>query len=67
MYKIIDPEGIIIGVYETRDVIPNKLANRAYSYYYPKEECIIVEVTDPKDIKRLLPSLEAYKKELNND
>lgn len=58
MVKVIDPDGIIIGVYESSKDVPKKIPNRMHSYYYPKSECNIVEVTDPKDIKRLLPSLE---------
>lgn len=55
MVKVLDPDGIIIGVYESRQDVPKKIPNRFYTYYYPKSECQIVEVTDPKDMQ---PSLE---------
>lgn len=58
LVKVISPEGDIIGVYKSVSDVPNRIPNRMHSYYYPKRECNIVEVTDPKDIKRLLPSLE---------
>lgn len=58
MVKVLDPDGIIIGVYESKEDVPNTIPNRMFSYYYPKEECDIVEVIDQKDYQRLLPSLQ---------
>ena len=63
MVKVLDPEGIIIGVYDSADEVPNKVFNRMCSYAYPKEECDIVEVTDEREQKRLLPSLEMTRSE----
>jgi len=63
MVKVLDPDGIIIGVYETAADVPDLIPNRTHSYHYPKEECDVVEVVDPHDIKRLLPSLQRAKSE----
>lgn len=63
MVKVLDPDGVIIGVYETVADVPKKLWNRMCSYQYRRSDCSIVEVTDPKDYARLLPSLQEYKKE----
>ncbi len=58
MVKVLDPsDGVIIGVYEKAEDVPEHCPNRMYSYYYPREDCEIVEVTDPKEQARLLPSL----------
>ena len=53
MVKVLDPDGIIIGVYNSNKDVPDHTPNRLCSYYYPKEECDIVEVTDHKDYQRL--------------
>jgi hypothetical protein len=58
MVKVLDPDGIIIGVYESADDVPKKIPNRMHSYSFSRAECDIVEVTDPKDYQRLLPSLQ---------
>lgn len=57
MVKVIDPEGSIIGVYESRRQVPKRIWNRMHSYQYPRSACNIVEVTDPKEQERLRPSL----------
>ena len=57
MVKVLDPDGVIIGVYESKDDVPRKIWNRFHTYAYPKSACDIIEVTDPKDIQRLTPSL----------
>lgn len=66
MVKVLDPDGVIIGVYESRKDVPKKLPNRMYSYFYPRSACDIVEVTDPKDRERLLPTLERCMSELRD-
>lgn len=57
MVKVLDPDGVIIGVYASAHAVPDKVPNRMASYWYPRAACDIVEVTDPKDVERLLPSL----------
>ena len=57
MVKVLDPDGVIIGVYEKREDVPERLPNRFHTYVYPTEDLDIVEVTDPRDQQRLLPSL----------
>jgi hypothetical protein len=58
MVKVLDPEGIIIGVFESKADVPKRLPNRMCSHFYRRSECDIVEVTDPEDYRRLLPSLQ---------
>lgn len=57
MVKVIDPEGTIVGVYENAYDVPDEIPNRMGNFDYPKSECRIMEVTDPKDYQRLLPCL----------
>lgn len=63
MVKVLDPDGVIIGVYETAADVPKKLWNRMCSHQYRRSDCDIVEVTDPKDHARLLPSLQKKEKQ----
>jgi len=58
MVKVLDPDGIIIGVFESRADVPKRLPNRMSSHFYRRSDCQILEVTDPKDYARLLPSLQ---------
>ncbi len=58
MVKVLDPDGTIIGVFENAADVPACIPNRMHTYYFPKEECGILDVTDPKDYQRLLPSLQ---------
>lgn len=67
MVKVLDPEGIIIGVYEIAKDVPAKLPNRWCTYWYPKSHLEIVEVTDPKDQQRLQKTLERFMNELRRD
>ncbi len=64
MVKVLDPDGVIIGVFETRADVPKRLSNRMCSHFYRRAECDIIEVTDPKDYQLLLPSLQ--KKEVDD-
>ena len=57
MVKVLDPSGVIIGVFASAADVPDEIPNRMYTYSYPKDACQIVEVTDPIDYARLLPSL----------
>lgn len=62
MVKVLDPEGVIIGVYECAEDVPDRVPNRWLSYYYPRGELDIIEVPpDSKDYQRLLPSLRKAK------
>lgn len=63
MVKVLDPDGVIIGVYESRKDVPKRIPNRMYSHHYRRSECDIVEVTDAKDYQRLLPSLQKANKD----
>jgi hypothetical protein len=58
MVKVLDPDGVIIGVYESKTDVPKRIPNRMHSHYYRRSECDIVEVTDDKDYQRLLPSMQ---------
>ncbi len=64
MVKVLDPDGDIIGVYETAADVPEKVPNRWGNYHYPREDLEVVEVSDEKDRLRLLPTMQQCMGEL---
>ena len=63
MVKVIDPDGIVIGVYESMANVPLNIPSRFCTHSFSREDCEIVEVTDPKDMERLRPTMERLKRE----
>jgi len=63
MVKVLCPDGHIIGVFDSAADVPERLWNRTCSYNYPTKELEIIEVTDPKDKARLMPTLEEMRRE----
>lgn len=58
MVKVLDPiDRVIIGVYDSEADVPSRIADRMFVYWFPREDCEIIPVIDPKEQERLLPSL----------